>query len=152
MIKQKLITAVVGGVAMTFGAFVIESPERTTPALSAYQQRCAQALSVFVSQIVAIDGGRYSVTFGEAFRPASVARDYAMRGIGIANSLHTQRLAIDLNLFDRGVFQTATEAHQPLAELWMQVGGQMGVKPAAGYYFTPRPDGNHYSCEWNGVK
>jgi hypothetical protein len=33
----------------------------------------------------------------------------------------------------------------------MQIGPQLGVKPSAGYYFS-KPDGNHYGCEWQGVK
>lgn len=35
-----------------------------------------------------------------------------------ANSVHKQRLAIDLNLFKGGVYQTSTEAHKPLGEYW----------------------------------
>lgn len=38
-------------------------------------------------------------TLGEAFRPKETAEIYAEKGIGIKNSLHTDRLAIDLNLF-----------------------------------------------------
>lgn len=149
--KAKIITAILSsGAILTFSAFVDApySPSENQT-LSVYQQKCANAIANFIAQIPAIENGRYSVSFGEAHRPVSVAREYAQRGIGIANSLHTQRLAVDLNLFDRGVYQTTTEAHKPLAEMWMQVGEQMGVTPAAGYYFN---DGVHFSCEWNGVK
>jgi hypothetical protein len=117
--------------------------------LSSYQQRCSQALSFFVTQIPSIDNGRHQVTFGEAHRPSWVATEYAKRGLGISTSLHIDRLAIDLNLFVDGNFQATTEAHKPLALLWMEIGPMFGVVPAAGYYFN---DGNHYSCAWQGRK
>lgn len=145
-VKKVVVTAVTGAAALTIGAFI---PAPDDPSLSAYQMRCANALSVFVSQVPRIDRGQYAVTFGEAFRPQSVASAYARQGIGIANSLHTRRLAIDLNLFIDGEFQTSTEAHKPLADLWLSMGKQLGVEPAAGYYFN---DGNHYSCALGKLK
>lgn len=144
--KKALVGVATGGVALTIGVFI---PMPDEPSLGAYQARCANALATFITQIPKIDRGQYAVTFGEAFRPQSVAAAYARQGIGIANSLHTQRLAIDLNLFIDGKFQTSTEAHKPLADLWLALGKQMGVEPAAGYYFN---DGNHYSCAYGGRK
>ncbi len=144
--KKAVVTAATGAAALAIGAFI---PAPDDPSLSGYQRRCANALSVFVSQIPRIDRGQYSVSYGEAFRPQSVAAAYARQGVGIANSLHTQRLAIDLNLFIDGEFQTSSEAHRPLADLWLAMGKQLGVEPAAGYYFN---DGNHYSCAWGNRK
>jgi hypothetical protein len=111
--------------------------------------RCSQALAFFVTQIPQIDNGRHQVTFGEAHRPTWVAAEYARRGLGIATSLHIDRLAIDLNLFIDGKFQTTTAAHKPLADLWLTIGPKFGIVPAAGYRFN---DGNHYSCSWKGRK
>lgn len=42
----------------------------------------------------------YSCTFGEAYRTQEQADIYAKSGKGIKDSLHCQRMAIDLNLFD----------------------------------------------------
>ena len=62
-----------------------------------------------------------------------------------ANSVHKQRLAIDLNLFKGGVYQTSTEAHKPLGEYWKSLhplcrwGGDFST-----------PDGNHYSMAHEG--
>lgn len=42
----------------------------------------------------------YFCTFGEVFRTKEQAELNAKKGIGIANSLHCKRLAVDLNLFD----------------------------------------------------
>jgi len=90
----------------------------------------------------------YELTFGEAFRTKEQAAWNAQRaGTGIVNSLHCQRLAIDLNLFINGVFQTDSAAHQPLGAYWKT------LDPLCrwGGDFV-RPDGNHYSLEHEGVK
>lgn len=44
----------------------------------------------------------YLCSFGEAYRTPEQAEWYAQRGLGIKDSLHCQRLAIDLNLFNAG--------------------------------------------------
>jgi len=42
----------------------------------------------------------YRCTFGEAYRTQEQAMIYAQEGKGIVNSLHRERLAVDLNIFD----------------------------------------------------
>ena len=85
----------------------------------------------------------YEFTFGEAWRSPEEAARLASAGKGIANSLHTQRLAVDLNLFKEGRYLTSSEAHRPLGEWWEQRhplcrwGGRFN-------------DGNHYSLTHNG--
>jgi hypothetical protein len=87
----------------------------------------------------------YSLTFGETYRSPEEAERLARAGKGIRNSLHTVRLAIDLNLFKDGKFLASTEDHRPLGEWWEQQhplcrwGGRFG-------------DGNHYSLEHEGRK
>lgn len=54
------------------------------------------------------------------------------------NSFHYKRLAIDLNLFINGVYQTKTEAHKPIGEKWEKLGGTWGGR-------FGKKDGNHYS-------
>lgn len=51
---------------------------------------------------------------------------------------HPKGLAIDLNLFIDGHFQTTTEAHRKLGEYWESIGGTWGGR------FN---DGNHY--QWD---
>lgn len=87
----------------------------------------------------------FELTFGEAYRTPEQAARNAKVGKGIANSLHIQRLAIDLNLFVNGVYQTSTEAHRPLGEYWESLGGSWGGR-------FSKPDGNHYSLERGGVR
>lgn len=88
----------------------------------------------------------YELTFAEAYRTPEQAALNAERGTGIANSLHTQRLAVDLNLFIDGEYKTDSFAHKPLGEYWES------LDPACrwGGRFT-RPDGNHFSITHNGV-
>lgn len=96
----------------------------------------------------------YEVTFGDAYRSPAQAAANAAAGIGISNSLHTKRLAIDLNLFldtsmetDEDVYATDSADYKPLGDYWKSLhplcrwGGDFS-----------RPDGNHFSMEHEGVK
>lgn len=106
-----------------------------------------QLFTQLVAQLIAWAGEHgYRLTFGEAYRTPEQAKLNAKNGSGIANSLHSQRLAVDLNLFVNGVYQTKTEDYLPLGEYWEALGGSWGGR------FTSRPDGNHFSLEHNGVR
>jgi len=89
----------------------------------------------------------FELTLSEAYRTPEQAALNAKAGLGISNSLHTKRLAIDLNLFIAGVYQTSSEAYRPLGENWETLhqlcrwGGRFR-----------RPDGYHFSIEHDGVK
>ena len=85
----------------------------------------------------------YELTFSEAYRTPEQAALNAERGTGITNSLHTQRLAVDFNLFRDGRYLTNTEDHRELGEFWESIGGTWGGR------FN---DGNHYSMEHQGSK
>lgn len=89
----------------------------------------------------------YAVTFGETFRTPEQAALNDLKGSGISNSLHTKRLAIDLNLFINGIYQTASVMYKPLGEKWKS------MHPLArwGGDFA-RADGNHFSIEDGGVR
>lgn len=87
----------------------------------------------------------YDITFGEAYRTPEQADLNAKKGTGIRNSLHTMRLAIDLNLYKNGVWLTKSEDHKPLGLFWEGLGGSWGGR-------FKRVDGNHYSLEHEGVK
>lgn len=82
----------------------------------------------------------YKVTFGETWRSPEEAKRK-----GFANSNHTRRLAVDLNLFKDGKYLAETENHRELGEWWEA----RGADHAWGGRFR---DGNHYSFEHEGVK
>lgn len=98
----------------------------------------------------AYDNG-YELTFGEAWRTPEQARLNAAAGKGIANSLHIDRLAIDLNLFVGGKYQTDSAAYRPLGEYWERIGGAWGGR-FTDAFGKPKPDGNHFSLPWQGRK
>ncbi|MCA6222744.1 M15 family metallopeptidase [Photorhabdus antumapuensis] len=105
-----------------------------------------QLFTVLIAQLILWAGERgYRLTLGEAYRTPEQAKLNAQTGKGIANSLHIQRLAIDLNLFIRGEYQTNSHAYLPLGEYWESLGGTWGGR-------FSRPDGNHFSLAHNGVK
>src|SRR5690554_7031486 len=86
----------------------------------------------------------YELTLGDAYRDPRVFGPVGTRKYySSANSLHKERLAIDLNLFKDGAFLTRTEDHRELGEFWEAIGGTWGGR------FN---DGNHYSVEHNGRK
>ncbi len=78
----------------------------------------------------------YELTFGEVWRSREQAEIYAKRGIGVKNSKHCNRLAVDFNLFIEGEYQTDAEAYKPLTDYWVSLDGK------AGYYFKNK-DANH---------
>lgn len=86
----------------------------------------------------------YEVTFGDAYRDPRVHGAVGVKkSYSSANSLHKERLAIDLNLFKNGKFLTSSNNHKELGEYWESIGGTWGGR------FN---DGNHYSLEHNGRK
>lgn len=87
----------------------------------------------------------HQVTLGEAWRPDFLALEYAKRKMGVMYSLHSLRLAVDLNYFVEGKYQRRSEAYRVLGEKWESMGGAWGGR-------FKRPDGNHFSLEHNGVK
>ncbi|MDZ7322951.1 M15 family metallopeptidase [Kosakonia sacchari] len=105
-----------------------------------------QKFTVMIGELIkwAAKNG-YGLTFGEAYRTPEQAQLNAKNGKGIVNSLHTQRLAVDFNLFINGQYQTDSAAYKPLGEFWESIGGVWGGR-------FSRPDGNHFSLEHNGVK
>lgn len=86
----------------------------------------------------------FEVTLGDAYRDPRVHGEWGTKkSYSASKSVHKQRLAIDLNLFKNGVYQTSSEAHRPLGEWWEKQGGCWGGR---------WNDGNHYSFEHNGCK
>jgi len=79
-----------------------------------------QIFSLNVAQLITwiYEQPGLSITLGEAYRPEFVAAKYQAEGKGVIGSHHTNRLAIDLNLFKDGIYQTTTEAHREIGKYW----------------------------------
>jgi hypothetical protein len=89
----------------------------------------------------------YELTFGEAYRTPEQALLNARKGLGIKNSVHTERCAVDVNLFKDGQYQAHAWQHKPLGDYWKTLhpdcrwGGDFKIQ-----------DGNHYSITPDGVR
>lgn len=117
------------------------------PNLSDLQQK-----QIFFSQCVArfifdLGSKGYAVTFGEAWRSPETCALYASRGKGVLYSLHSRRLAVDLNLFIRG---EPVVTNKEVADLWQSYSTE-SYKCCAGLYFEA-PDADHFSIGDAGVK
>ncbi len=84
----------------------------------------------------------YSCTLGEAYRTPEQAEIYAKSGKGIKDSLHCQRMAIDLNLFDhQGKYCPDSHDYGAFGKFWE------GLNPKnrwGGNFQHPNVDGNHF--------
>ena len=109
------------------------------------RQKQSRFVRMVAELIVWATAHDYDLTFAEAYRTPEQAALNAKKGSGISNSLHTKRLAIDLNLFQDGRYLSSSESHRPLGEFWESLGGSWGGR-------FSRPDGNHYSLEHDGVR
>lgn len=89
----------------------------------------------------------YPIIEAESFRPRWVAEEYARRGKGIKNSVHTKKLARDLFRVVDGRVSWDLAAYAPLGAKWKS------MHPLArwGGDFRNR-DAVHFSFEHNGVK
>ena len=90
----------------------------------------------------------YELTFGDAYRDPRLAALNAQQGKGIANSLHTSRLAVDFNLFKNGAYLPKSEDYRPLGEFWKT----LNPDNCWGGDFRPLQDGNHFSMQDGGIK
>jgi hypothetical protein len=87
----------------------------------------------------------YEVTGSELWRTPEMAAWYARRGLGIENSLHCDRLAIDLNFFRNGRWIKDGSQLEDVGRFWESLhplcrwGGRFG-------------DGNHFSITYRGRK
>ena len=89
----------------------------------------------------AYDSG-YELTVGDAMS-SPIYKTAEGKMPHMANSLHYERLAIDLNLFLNGKYMTTTKEYEPLGVFWESIGGTWGGR------FN---DGNHFSLAHEGRK
>ena len=114
--------------------------------LSAKQARFANMVADLIQHANALG---YRLTLGDAYRDPRVHGKIGVKkGYGRKYSCHKLRLAIDLNLFKKGLkgkwqYCTSTKSHQELGEFWESIGGSWGGR------FN---DGGHYSLEHHGKK
>ena len=79
----------------------------------------------------------YTCTGGELYRTKEQAEWYAERGTGIKDSMHCDRLAIDLNLFKNGQYAMHDNDYKFAGDYWES----LNSKNRWGGRFA---DGNHF--------
>lgn len=116
------------------------------------EQRCL--FTRLIAQLINYaDTIGYEVSLEEVKRSQAQANANAASGAGISNSLHLLGLAADLNLYINGDWQQNSEAFRPLGDYWKTLhplarwGGDFRDRLG-----RPKPDGNHFSLEWEGRK
>lgn len=83
----------------------------------------------------------YHATLGEAYRTHEQALIYAHKGMGIVNSQHCERLAIDLNIFDQNEKRlVSVEDYKLFGDYWES----LHIRNRWGGIFKHRPDANHF--------
>ena len=103
-----------------------------------------QKFSLYVSGLIRYiyDCG-YKCTLGDAYRSTEQAAIYANLSVGVKNSLHCKRLAIDINLFSKtGEYLNKTESYVRFGEYWES----LDPNNRWGGHFK-RPDGNHFETQ-----
>jgi hypothetical protein len=112
--------------------------------LGAKQEEFAKCLAEFILWIYSQG---WKVRIGEVYRPPFTAKEYARQGKGIANSVHTKKLAVDMFLVMNGSVTWKNDDYAPLAEQWKS----MHPLARAGHDFKSK-DSVHFSFEHGGVK
>lgn len=104
-----------------------------------------QIFALNVSRLIAyIFSQGYACTFGEAYRTPEQALLNQQKGIGVANSLHCKRLAVDLNLFTEpaGAYLTRTQDYELIGAFWENL---HDLNVWGGRF--KRGDGNHFEMK-----
>ena len=107
------------------------------------QQVFARLVGKFLTELPQLG---YQVTLDEAYRPRETAELYAQQGRGSKHSLHTSRLAIDLNLWRGESLCTTRGSMQAAGDLWKSYGPTCRW----GGDFEKLIDPRHFSLEWEG--
>lgn len=89
----------------------------------------------------------YEVTGDQWERSTTAAAENASSGAGIIDSLHTLKLAIDLNLFRDRILLESVEGYKPIGEYWKT----LDLLARWGGDFS-KPDADHFSLEYQGVR
>lgn len=114
--------------------------------MSALQESFAQDAAKLIQKAVELG---YTVTLAEAWRTPQQAQWNADHGAGIACSLHIERLAIDLNVFVKGVYQIddTQGCYKALGDFWKSFGPDHywggDFKRVDLDHYSVSPDGGH---------
>ena len=98
----------------------------------------------FVNQF---EGGNYTCAIDQCKRTQAEADANATSGAGIKNSLHLQGLAADILIYKYGAYLQNSAEYKFAGEYWKTLDSEN----AWGGEFS-KPDGNHFSHAYGGLK
>lgn len=104
--------------------------------------------------LVYADDTGIRLTMGECYRTPQQAAWNAAHDLGIQNSLHQVRLAVDVQIFleKGGAWVYADRGTEPEYKLLANYWKSLDPLCCWGGDFTHSPDWDHYSLMWNGRK
>lgn len=85
--------------------------------LETKQQRFSELMGKLIEKAI---GAGYGISMGETYRPPEMAAIYAKEGKGIKDSLHCDRLAVDINLWRGDQYLRDTASYKDLGAWWEQ--------------------------------
>ena len=101
-------------------------------------EKQARLMSMLARLILHAEALGYQITGGDLYRDPRATFPYSH-----PDSLHAQRLAVDLNLFLHGEYLTTVDDYMPLGLYWESLGGTWGGR------FDDAP---HFSLANAGMK
>lgn len=105
------------------------------------QATFAKNIALLIQYVLA---SGYLCTLGEAYRTHEQALIYAAHKQGIVNSLHCERLAMDINLFSKDCkYENNTAAYERIGKYWES----LDKRNRWGGRFKHLPDGNHFEMD-----
>lgn len=117
-------------------------PDKDPRTLGQRQRLHVKLTALLIEKIYAAG---FECSWGETYRVPAQAAANAASGAGIVNSLHIQRLAVDLQLFKAGGYDTDVSDYKQFADYWLT----LDPLCAAGYYFHT-VDADHFSLTYQG--
>ena len=115
---------------------------RKAPAMTLLEQQMIFARNIGLL-LQFISKSPYKCTLGEVYRTPKQAALNAQEGSGIVNSLHCERLAIDINLFKDGKYLKDSKDYATIGAYWKS----LHILNSWGGDFHTRPDGNHFQMQ-----
>ena len=109
------------------------------------QSKFAHLVSLLIAKAEELG---YEITLGEIYRSPEEALRLSKLGKGIEKSLHTLKLAIDINLFMNGKYLRFSENYRLLGEFWESLSDDKIICFWGGRF----EDGNHFSIGHGGRK
>jgi hypothetical protein len=139
MNKQLYPWEALAAISLIFGMLICAPLRKDIPFVPRQEQFCLNVAKL----ILFINVSGYKCTFGETLRTKEQAQENAKNKIGIVDSNHLYKLAVDLNLFDKdGKYIVDSKQYKQFADYWLT----LNKNNEAGYFWKS-VDANHFEMD-----